>query len=161
LLVFWLAGRRYRSGFFRLADFAAPLIPPGLGFGRLGNFINGELWGQPTDLPWGMVFPGAGPLPRHPSQLYEAFLEGLVLFLILWWFSRTPRPLRAVSGLFLAAYGGFRFLVEFVRTPDAHLGHLAFGWMTMGQILSLPMLLLGLLLLWLAYAPGKPGSDKD
>jgi len=157
LLVLWGFGRQQGTGFFALADFCAPLIPPGLGFGRLGNFINGELWGQPTEVPWGMIFPNAGPLPRHPSQLYEAFLEGLVLFLILWIFSRSPRPLRAVSGLFLAGYGSFRFLIEFVRTPDAHLGHLAFGWMTMGQILSLPMILLGFLLLGLAYIWRKGG----
>lgn len=157
LLVLWWFGRRPGSdnskgpGFFAVADFVAPLIPPGLGFGRLGNFINGELWGAPTSLPWGMVFPNGGPEPRHPSQLYEAFLEGLVLFVVLWWFSAKPRPRRAVSGLFLLGYGGFRFLVEFVRSPDAHIGYLAFGWLTLGQVLSLPMIIFGALLLYLAY----------
>jgi len=148
----WFA-RQHKLTFFQLSDFVAPLIPPGLGFGRIGNFINGELWGAPTQLPWGVLFsqPEAGGIARHPSQLYEAFLEGLVLFIILWWFSATPRPLRAVSGLFLLGYGGFRFIIEWVRQPDAHLGYLAFGWLTMGQLLSLPMILLGAIWLVSAY----------
>jgi len=142
-------GNRLGCGFWRLADFVAPLVPLGLGAGRIGNFINGELWGRPTDLPWGMVFPGAGPWPRHPSQLYEAFLEGVVLFTLLWLYSRKPRPTRAVSGLFLLLYGMFRFAVEGVREPDAHIGYLAFGWLTMGQLLCLPMIAFGIyLLLW-------------
>jgi len=127
------------------------MIPIGLFTGRIGNFINGELWGRVTELPWGMVFPYAGPLPRHPSQLYEALLEGVVLFLILWSFSSRPRPLAAVSGLFLLGYGLFRFGVEFVRQPDEHLGFIAFGWLTMGHLLSFPMLLAGLILLGWAY----------
>ncbi len=147
----WLYQRRRGWGFLRTMDFVAPLIPPGLFFGRIGNFINGELWGKPTDLPWGMVFPGAGPEPRHPSQLYEAFLEGVVLFAILWLFSSRPRPVGAVSGLFLVCYGLFRFLIEFVRQPDPQLGYLAFGWVTMGQILSLPMMLAGAALMVWAY----------
>ncbi|MDX1605576.1 MAG: prolipoprotein diacylglyceryl transferase [Candidatus Competibacterales bacterium] len=153
LLAMALYARRIGRGFFEVTDFIAPLIPPGLFFGRIGNFINGELWGRVTDLPWGVVFhtPGAGPLPRHPSQLYEAALEGLALFVILWVYSARPRPTMAVSGLFLLAYGGFRFLIEFVRQPDAHLGYLAFGWLTMGQLLSLPMLLGGAGLMILAY----------
>ena len=122
----------------------------GLFFGRIGNFINGELWGRPTDLPWGVVFPGAGPQPRHPSQLYEAFLEGLVLFAVLWWFSARPRPAMAVSALFVLLYGLFRFLVEFVRQPDGHLGFVALNWLTMGQLLSLPMILIGGGVFWLA-----------
>ena len=147
----WLAGRRYGKTFFETIDFMAPLVPPGLFFGRIGNFINAELWGRTTDMPWGMVFPGAGPLPRHPSQLYEAALEGLVLFTILWLYSAKPRPRMAVSGVFALGYGLFRFFVEFFRQPDAHLGYLAFGWLTMGMLLCLPMIVLGLFLLWLAY----------
>ena len=133
-------------------DFIAPLAPPGLGFGRIGNFIGQELWGRPTDLPWGMVFP-RDPLglARHPSQLYQALLEGLVLFLVLWWFASRPRPRLAVTGLFLALYGLFRCLVEFVREPDADVGFVALGWVTRGQVLSLPMLAGGLALLVWAY----------
>ncbi|MBK1702280.1 prolipoprotein diacylglyceryl transferase, partial [Thiococcus pfennigii] len=137
----------------------------GLLAGRIGNFINGELWGHRTDVPWGMSLPcwrfpeqcrdlpaGADwSLPVHASQLYEAALEGLVLFLILWFFSSRPRPTMAVSGLFLMGYGLFRFGVEFVRLPDAHIGYLAFDWLTMGQILTLPMVLGGAVLLALAY----------
>lgn len=149
LTAMWLYSRKLKLGFFQVTDFLAPLVPLGLGAGRIGNFINGELWGKPTELPWGMVFPHAGPLPRHPSQLYEALLEGLLLFLILWFYSARPRPRAAVSGLFLLCYGGFRFAVELGRQPDAHLGYLAFGWLTMGQLLSLPMCLAGAaLLLW-------------
>lgn len=153
IVAMWLLGRRSGRGFAGVADFVAPLVPPGLLAGRIGNFINAELWGKPTDLPWGVVFPGAaaGGVPRHPSQLYEAFLEGLVLFLILWVFSRQPRPPLAVAGLFLVCYGLFRFLVELVRVPDAHLGYLGLGWVTMGQLLTLPMMLAGLLMLGWAY----------
>lgn len=147
----WLYARYHRLSIFDLTDLGAPTAAIGLGAGRIGNFINAELWGRVTDMPWGMVFPGAGPDPRHPSQLYQFALEGVVLFLILWWFSAKPRPRMAVSGLFLALYGLFRFGVEFFREPDAHLGFIAFEWLTMGQILSLPMLLLGILLLALAY----------
>lgn len=158
IIAIWLYARRHGRSFFQVADFVAPLVPPGLGAGRIGNFINGELWGKPTDLPWGMVFshPYADDVARHPSQLYQAFLEGLVLFVVLWTFSRKPRPTMAVSGLFLAGYATLRFLVEFVRVPDQHIGYLAFGWLTMGQVLSLPMLVLGVLLLWLAYRNGVP-----
>jgi len=147
----WIYGRKLNKTFFQVADFVAPLVPIGLGAGRFGNFINGELWGKTTDLPWGVVFPHAGQLARHPSQLYEALLEGLVLFLILWFYSRKPRPLMAVSGLFLIGYGCFRFIVEFVRIPDEHLGYLALDWLTMGQILSTPMIILGAVLMFLAY----------
>jgi phosphatidylglycerol:prolipoprotein diacylglycerol transferase len=147
----WLYGRRTKRSFFAVADFVAPLTPLGLGAGRLGNFINHELWGKVTDLPWGMVFPNAGPLPRHPSELYEFSLEGVALFIILWVYARKPRPTSAISGLFLLCYGIFRFAVEFVREPDPQLGYLAFGWVTMGQILSLPMILMGIGLLWWAY----------
>ena len=122
---------------------------------RIGNFINGELWGRATDLPWGMVFARAGDLPRHPSQLYEACLEGLVMGLILWWYSSKPRPSGSVSGLFAALYGCFRFIIEFAREPDAHLGYVAFGWMSMGQVLSLPLVALGLGMIAYAYRPKK------
>lgn len=151
----WLYGRKTGRNFFQVSDFIAPLVPIGLGAGRIGNFINGELWGQVSTAPWAMVFPEGGPLPRHPSQLYEAFLEGVVLFIILWLFSSKPRPTMAVSGLFLLFYGLFRFAVEFVRVPDAHLGYLALDWLTMGQILSTPMIVGGILLLGLAYRPAK------
>lgn len=143
----WFA-RRPGRGFFAVCDFLAPLVPPGLGAGRIANFVNGELWGRPSDAPWAMVFPGAGPAPRHPSQLYEAVLEGLVLFVALWWFSRRPRAPMAVSGLFLCGYGAARGLVEFVREPDAHVGYVALGWLTTGQLLSVPMLLAGAAMLW-------------
>ncbi len=129
-------------------DFTAPLPAIGFGAGRVGNFINGELWGKPTDVPWAVVVDG---VPRHASQLYEAFLEGLVLFAVLWWFTATPKPRLAPSGLFLLCYGLFRFLIEFVRVPDENLGYLLFGWVTMGQILSLPMIVAGALMLAAAY----------
>ena len=148
LLAMWWFARSRRRGFFDVADFIAPLVPLGIAAGRLGNFINGRLWGTPSDLPWAMVFhgPGAGDVPRHPSQLYEALLEGVVLFAVLWWFSRRPRPAMAVSGVFLIGYGVARTLVEFVRVPDAHLGYLAFGWVTMGLVLTLPMIAAGVVL---------------
>lgn len=146
----WFARSRGMA-FFQVADFVAPLVPPGLLAGRIGNFINGNLWGAPTDLPWGVVFPSpqAGGVARHPTQLYEGLLEGIVLFALLWFYSRTPRPLRSVSGLFLLGYGIMRFAVEFVRQPDEHIGYLAFGWLTMGQLLTVPMLVAGLaLMVW-------------
>ena len=155
ITAYFLFARRYQINVFHLADFAAPAIPLGLLTGRIGNFINGELWGKTTDLPWGMVFPTGGPLPRHPSMLYEALLEGLVLLAVVWWFGSKPRPRMAVSGLFLLLYGLFRCSVEFVRLPDAHIGYLAFGWLTMGMVLSLPMVLAGLLMIYLAYT--RPG----
>ncbi|MEN1957466.1 prolipoprotein diacylglyceryl transferase [Luteimonas sp. MJ204] len=172
LLASWLWSRARRLHFFDSMDFVAPLVPLGLGFGRIGNWIGGELWGKPTDLAWGTVFRNAlppdlaflddatlralhqagqlEPYARHPSQLYQAFLEGVVMFAVLWWFSRRPRPRYAVSGLFALLYGSFRFLVEFVREPDAHIGYLAFGWLTMGQVLSTPLILIGLYWLWLS-----------
>lgn len=144
---------RHKTGksFGEIADFVCPLVPIGLGLGRIGNFINGEIVGRVTDLPWAMVFPQAGPLPRHPSQLYECLLEGVVLFTILWIFSSRRPPAWSVSGLFLVLYGVFRFAVEFVRTPDVEWGVLAFGWLTMGQLLSLPMIIVGSIFLWHAY----------
>ncbi|MEZ5541985.1 MAG: prolipoprotein diacylglyceryl transferase [Pseudomonadota bacterium] len=146
----WLYARHTGRTFFRVTDYIAPLVPIGLGAGRLGNFINGELWGRPTDLPWGMVFPFVDAQPRHPSMLYELLLEGVLLFTILWLYSRKPRPTMAVSGLYLICYGAFRFAVEFVRMPDAHIGYLAFGWVTMGHLLSLPMIIIGLAFYWYA-----------
>ena len=137
------AAWRHRIDYLRLMDFVAPLCPLGLAAGRLGNFINGELWGRVTDLPWGMVFRNAGAAPRHPSQLYEFALEGLALFALLWWFSAKPRRRGQVSALFLIGYGAFRFIAEFGREPDAFLGFLALG-LTMGQWLCLPMILGGL-----------------
>ncbi len=143
----WWYGRRTRRSFFQVADFVTPLTPLGLGAGRIGNFINQELWGRVTDVPWGMVFARTGgPAPRHPSQLYEFALEGVALFLILWFYSARSRPAGAVSGLFLICYGMFRFIVEFFRVPDAQLGYLALGWVTMGQLLSLPMVVAGIAL---------------
>jgi phosphatidylglycerol:prolipoprotein diacylglycerol transferase len=165
----WMWARKHRLHFMDVADFVAPLVPPGLGFGRLGNYINGELWGKYTGSDWGVVFPHAeAPLvrmapeqlqalhasgaldryARHPSPLYQALLEGLAMFVALWWFSSKPRPRYAVAGLFALLYGVFRFAVEFVRVPDAQLGYIAFGWLTMGQLLSLPLIALGLFWLW-------------
>jgi phosphatidylglycerol:prolipoprotein diacylglycerol transferase len=167
--VLWWA-RRHRLHFFDVADFVAPLVPAGLGLGRLGNYINGELWGKFTDGSWGVVFAQApevarlGLAPtalraqfeagalnlyaRHPSQLYQVALEGVAMFGILWWYSSKPRPRYAVAGMFALLYGVFRFAVEFVRLPDAQLGYLAFGWLTMGQVLSVPLVLIGLFWLW-------------
>lgn len=151
LFALWLYARKQQRGYFEVVDFVVPLIPLGLGAGRIGNFINGELWGKVSDLPWAMVFPGAGPQPRHPSMLYEFFLEGILLFIIVWLYSAKPRPAMAVTGLFGAGYGLFRFLVEFVRMPDAHIGYLAGGWLTMGMVLSLPMVVVGMALMLYAY----------
>jgi len=170
-VMFWFAHRTKRH-FFQVADFIAPMIPFGLGAGRLGNFINGELWGRvTTDTPWAMLFPGSrdedialfpfhpqwqaifnqyGVLPRHPSQLYELLLEGVVLFIILNFFIRKPRPLGSVSGLFLIGYGAFRIIVEFFRQPDAQLG-LFDNAISMGQILSLPMIIAGAIMMIWAY----------
>jgi phosphatidylglycerol---prolipoprotein diacylglyceryl transferase len=149
----WFYSRKINQTFFETTDFIAPAVPIGLFFGRIANFINGELWGAPTNLPWAVIFPdpAAGGLARHPSQLYEALLEGIILFIILWVYSGKIRPTMAVSGLFLIGYGVFRFMVEFVRVPDQHIGYLAFDWFTMGQLLTLPMIILGLFLITLAY----------
>jgi phosphatidylglycerol:prolipoprotein diacylglycerol transferase len=145
LLAVAFVAYRQRINWWDLMDFVAPLVPIGIGAGRLGNFINGELWGRATDLPWGMLFRGAGPEPRHPSQLYEMALEGVALFALLWWFSSKPRPRMQVSALFLIGYGSFRFLCEFAREPDSFLGFLALG-LSMGQWLSAPMVLAGIVL---------------
>jgi phosphatidylglycerol---prolipoprotein diacylglyceryl transferase len=146
LFIMLLVARRYEKRWFEVTDFVAPLVPPGLMFGRLGNFINAELPGRPTDLPWGMQFPQPDHLARHPSQLYEAGLEGLALFIILWVFSARRRPAGAVSAIFLIGYGVFRFLVEFTREPDDFLGLLALH-LSMGQWLSLPMIAAGVIML--------------
>jgi phosphatidylglycerol---prolipoprotein diacylglyceryl transferase len=171
MLAVWLYGRQLGEGFFRMTDFAAPLIPLGLAVGRIGNFIGGELWGRKTEASWGVIFPESierggrysealyqqyltGALDhyaRHPSQLYQAALEGVALFLLLWWFSARSRPIGAVSGLFLIGYGVFRSVAEFFREPDAHLGFVAFDWLTMGQLLSIPMILFGIGLMIFAY----------
>ena len=162
LAMAWYARKTNRS-FWQVADFVAPLAPIGLAFGRLGNFIGGELWGRVSEVPWAMVFANAieqggwhsealrqawssgalDHLARHPSQLYQAGLEGVALFVILMWFARVPRPVASVSGLFLVGYGVFRIFVEFFREPDTHIGFLAADWLTMGMLLSIPMIIAG------------------
>jgi phosphatidylglycerol---prolipoprotein diacylglyceryl transferase len=150
IFAMWLFARSRRQDWLRITDFVASLIPFALASGRLGNFINAELWGRPTDVPWAMIFPNVDQVPRHPSQLYEFALEGIALLVLLWWYSLKPRPRGAVSGLFLLGYGVFRFLVEFTRQPDSFLGFLALG-LTMGQWLSLPMIILGAAMMIWAY----------
>ena len=154
VLASWLWGRRHGKTLVEMLDFVAPLVPSGLFFGRMGNFINAELWGKVTDSAIGMVFPGAGPLPRHPSQLYEAGLEGLLTFVILWAYSSRPRPRGAVAGLFAVLYSLSRMFVEFFRVPDAQIGYLFGGWLTMGQVLCLPLLGAGL---WLMFRSRRKG----
>ena len=152
LLAVWFLSRKHQLRWLEMTDFLAPLIPLGLAAGRMGNFINGELYGRVTDVAWGMVFssPGAGSLPRHPSQLYEFALEGLALFVVLWVFAARPRPVGASSAVFLIGYGVLRFVVEFFREPDDFLGFLALN-LTMGQWLSAPMIVAGVFLLAWAY----------
>lgn len=150
LLAMVLFNLKYNKTFFSTMDFVAPLVPLGLGFGRMGNFINNELWGRITTSPLGMYIEQQG-VSRYPSQLFEAFLEGLILFIILWVFSNKLRPPMSISALFLIFYGLFRFIIEFVRVPDVQLGYLAFGWLTMGQLLSLPMIAIGVAVLQKAY----------
>lgn len=157
-LAMMLYARKINKPILALTDFLAPVVPIGLGAGRIGNFINGELWGRVTDVPWAMIFPDGGPLPRHPSQLYESFLEGIVLFIILMLYSRRPRPLGAVSGLFALGYGLFRFTVEFYREPDIQIGYLAFGWLTEGQLLSIPLMCIGIALLVWSYQRKEKAS---
>ncbi|MBI3067420.1 MAG: prolipoprotein diacylglyceryl transferase [Betaproteobacteria bacterium] len=142
-IAMWWFARSRRQDWLAITDFIAPLAPLALGAGRIGNFINAELWGRPASVAWAMVFPNVDSVPRHPSQLYEVGLEGIALFAILWWFSARPRPRGAVSGVFLTCYGVFRFLVEFTREPDSFLGLLALGF-SMGQWLSAPMILAGI-----------------
>jgi phosphatidylglycerol:prolipoprotein diacylglycerol transferase len=170
LLRIWEGGMSFHGGFlgvviaaalfarstgksvFEVFDFVAPLTPIGLGAGRIGNFINGELWGRATDVPWAMVFPDdPSRLARHPSQLYQFFFEGVVLFILLWWYTSKPRPRLAAGSLFLMAYGLQRFIVEFFRQPDEGLGFVMFDWMSRGQQLSVPMIVIGAVILAMAY----------
>jgi len=155
ILALGIYAKRRQKNFFEVMDFVAPLVPLGLFFGRMGNFINGELWGRVTDSPIGMVFPYAGSLPRYPSQLIEALLEGLVLFAVVWSFSSKPRPTTQVSAVFLIGYAVARSISEYFRVPDPQYGYLAFNWLTMGQLLCLPMLLLGIGLYWQAHCRSK------
>lgn len=157
----WLFARIKKKRFADVLDFVAPLPGIGLMCGRLGNFINGELWGKPTTLPWGfkVMDPDGQMVARHPSQLYEATLEGLVLFLILWWFTSNPRPRLAPTGLFLVVYGFARFAVEWVRLPDANIGYLFGDWLTMGMLLTIPMILVGAILMAFAYRRDQPSGN--
>lgn len=156
LVAMLVYAHRIHKPYVALMDFVAPAVPLGLGFGRLGNFIGQELWGRATDGPWGMIFPkDPSGLARHPSQLYQAALEGFVIFVVVYWFSRKPRPTGAISGLFLVLYSAFRFLVEFVREPDGHIGFDFQGWMTRGQLLSIPLFALGVGLIVYAYMFSK------
>ncbi|NDV25344.1 prolipoprotein diacylglyceryl transferase [Desulfovibrio sp. JC010] len=162
-IVAWRFAKSTNRTTLDVGDFLVPLAPLGLLCGRMGNFINGELWGRATDVPWGMVFPSprAGGVPRHPSQLYEGALEGLLLFLILWFWSSRPRQRGTTTGIFLMGYGFFRAFVEFFRQPDPQLGFIAFGWLTMGQLLCVPMILAGLaLFVWgLKKGPIPPAAE--
>lgn len=172
----WWFGRSTGRGFLQVADFVAPLVPPGLGLGRLGNFANTELPGRVTDSVFGLVYPCSAesirqihPLcegewesfARHPSPLYQAFAEGIVLFVVVWWFSARSRAPGAVCGMFLTGYGTLRFITEFFRTPDPQLGFVALHWMTMGQLLSLPMVLAGILLLLFGRQLAPAGKRED
>jgi phosphatidylglycerol:prolipoprotein diacylglycerol transferase len=161
LVAMALVARKHRLSWLAVTDFIAPLVPLGLASGRLGNFINGELWGRvaPADLPWSMVFASGGPLPRHPSQLYQFAMEGLLLFALLWFYSSRPRPIGAISGLFLAGYGVFRFVAEFFREPDDFLGLLAFS-LSMGQWLSLPMIVTGIAMLAWSYRRAQASRSR-
>ena len=141
--------RKIKKTFLEVTDFVAPLVPLGLAAGRAGNFINGELWGRVTTVPWAMVFPNTDGQARHPSQLYELGLEGLVLFIVVWWYAAKPRPAGCVSAIFLMGYAVCRFVVECFREPDIQLGYIAFDWLTMGQLLSIPMFLVGLFVWWM------------
>ena len=154
IFAMWWFGRNHGRGWFEVTDFLTPLVPLGLCAGRIGNFINAELWGRVTDVTWAMIFPNVDAQPRHPSQLYEAALEGVLLFVIVWIFARKPRPTGAVSAVFLVGYGLLRFLVEYTREPDNFLGLLALG-LSMGQWLSLPMVGGGIVMLIWAYRPRK------
>lgn len=155
LTAVYFYSRHLKKSVWDISDFIAPLVPIGLAAGRVGNFINGELWGRVTTMPWGMIYPNAGPLPRHPSEVYEFLLEGVTLFLIMFFFSRKPRPRFAVSALFLLAYGSFRFFCECFRQPDPQYGYLLWGWVTMGQILSFPMIIIGIISLCFIYGRKK------
>lgn len=163
VVAMFVFARIKKLSFLSLADVVACVAPIGLFFGRIANFINAELYGRATDMPWGIVFPGGGDVARHPSQLYEAFLEGLVLFAVLWGLSRrqsiTDKP-GILAGVFLAGYGLFRFAIEWVREPDAHIGLLNMGF-SMGQVLSLPMIIIGIAACIYAVRAGHKTSDKN
>lgn len=158
-LACYLFARKLNVSFLALTDFVAPIAPIGLGLGRLGNFINGELWGRITTSKIGMIFPTGGPLPRYPSELFELILEGITLFTIVWLFSLKQRASGVVSGVFLIFYASFRFFVEFYREPDPQLGYLAFGWLTMGQVLCTPMFFIGFYLLWKGWHQRKKNKS--
>jgi phosphatidylglycerol:prolipoprotein diacylglycerol transferase len=148
VIAVWLYAYKFQRGFLEIGDFIAPLVPIGLAAGRIGNFINGELWGRVTNVPWAMVYSHIDEQPRHPSQLYEFGLEGVLLFIVIWWYADKPRPQGRVTALFLMGYALCRFIAECFREPDLQLGFIAFDWLTMGQLLSIPMFLLGLWLWW-------------
>jgi len=156
----WFFCRTYQRHFWEVSDYVARAVPIGLAMGRLGNFMNGELWGRVTEQSWGMVFRNAGVLPRHPSQLYEFALEGVVLFIILLWYARKNRSKGAISGMFLIWYGIFRTLIEFFREPDLDKGFIAFGWVTEGQLLSLPMIFIGLFIVYYAHRKHQINHHK-
>lgn len=148
MFALWYCVHKFKKPFWEIADFLAPLVPLGLGAGRIGNFINGELWGRVTNVPWAMVYKHVDEQPRHPSELYEFGLEGIALFVLVWWYASKPRPAGQVSGVFLMGYALCRLIAECFREPDPQLGYIAFGWLTMGQLLSIPMLLIGFWLWW-------------
>lgn len=150
ILAILLFARKFKKSILAVGDFVVPLVPLGLAAGRVGNFINGELWGRVTDVPWAMIYPHVDQQPRHPSQVYEFGLEGIALFILVWCYAAKPRPEGRVAAVFLIGYSICRLIAECFRQPDAQMGFFAFGWLTMGQILSLPMLLLGLFLWWRA-----------
>jgi phosphatidylglycerol:prolipoprotein diacylglycerol transferase len=158
IAMLWFAHSRHRP-FLQVMDFVAPCVPTGLASGRIGNFINGELWGRVADpsLPWAMIFRGAGDMPRHPSQIYQFLMEGMLLFILIWWYAQKPRATGQVAAAFTVGYGAFRFIAEYFREPDAHLGLLALG-MTMGQWLCIPMILFGVLVWW--WAGQQKSSDR-
>ena len=159
LIALFFFAHKIKKPFWQVADFVIPLVPLGLAAGRAGNFINGELWGRVTDVPWAMVFPQVDSQPRHPSQLYELGLEGILLFIIVWWYAAKPRPAGCVSAVFLMGYAICRLLIECFREPDAPLGFIAFNWLTMGQLLSIPMLIAGLLLWWMKRNEDVPAVN--
>lgn len=148
VLAVWFFAHKFKKTFLEVGDFIAPLVPLGLAAGRVGNFINGELWGRVTNVPWGMIYSHVDNQPRHPSEIYEFGLEGIGLFILIWWYAAKPRPVGRITALFLMAYAMCRIIAECFRQPDPQIGFIAFGWLTMGQLLSIPMLLLGVWLWW-------------
>jgi prolipoprotein diacylglyceryl transferase len=151
LLVVGIYSYQCNQSFLNLLDCLVPCVPPALGMGRIGNFLNGELWGRPTVMPWGIIFPQVDFQPRHPSQLYECALEGILLFIILWGFSKKPKPQGVVTGLFGILYAVARISVECFREPNPSVGFIAWGWLTMGQLLCIPMLIVGIVLITRGY----------